>query len=65
MRKPKKVKAKHGGLRTGSGRPIEGDEPKKKRTITISPADELRADEIGQGNVSKGISLAIQQYQIK
>jgi hypothetical protein len=54
------AKPKRGGKRSGSGRPAAQD---SRRINTILPVSIIeRAREIGGGNVSKGLALAVAAY---
>lgn len=52
---------KIGGARPGSGRPTIDPELRKiPRTITLTPELWARAAELGHGNLSAGVALALQ-----
>jgi hypothetical protein len=51
-------KSSHGGRRPGAGRK-PGTEPRRRRNVTLTDTDIKRARELGDGNVSLGISRAL------
>lgn len=56
--------SQHGGPREGAGRkPIEGTKPEMK-SIKISREHWQRAREIGNGNMTEGIRMALDAYRI-
>jgi hypothetical protein len=50
-----------GGARPGAGRPMDGDEPKVPKTVTLSPSDISRLETLGDGNLSLGIRRAVER----
>lgn len=55
-----KAKHKRGGYRPGAGRKLIGDEPRVRINITLPHSHRQRAKQLGQGNVSLGISRALE-----
>ena len=45
------------------GRPVVGREKRKRYLVTLEPATADRAREIGAGNLSGGVTEAVESYQ--
>ena len=56
------VKPKHGGAGRGQGRKQIGPEPRKRICISLPESHRQKAMAIGEGNVSLGISRAVESY---
>jgi len=52
-------KKTYGGPRLGAGRKQRGTEPRQRRNLTLTDSEMHRASELGEGNVSLGISRAL------
>lgn len=52
----------HGGARPGAGRPRLTDEPTIEATITLPTSLDAKAQQIGGGNRSAGIRLALEAF---
>jgi len=56
-------KSNHGGAREGAGRPeIPGTKPEMK-SVKLSREHWEKAREIGNGNMAKGIRIALDHYE--
>lgn len=53
-------KITHGGRRAGAGRKVRGSERRERINITLTPAEQRRARWLGEGNLSLGISRALE-----
>ena len=51
---------KRGGPRPGSGRKMRGAEPRLRVNVTLTRSEQRRAYWLGEGNVSLGISRALE-----
>lgn len=49
----------HGGKRKGAGRKPLGSSPMKRVVVTLSDAHITKASNVGQGNLSAGLRLAV------
>lgn len=52
----------HGGARPGAGRPRLTDEPTVEATISLPASLDAKAQQIGGGNRSAGIRLALEAF---
>lgn len=52
----------HGGARPGAGRPRLTDEPTIEATITLPASLDAKAQQIGGGNRSAGVRLALEAF---
>lgn len=52
----------HGGARPGAGRPRLTDEPTIEATITLPTSLDAKAQQIGGGNRSAGVRLALEAF---
>lgn len=57
-----------GGKRAGAGRPLGSTKPAttvQLVAVRLADAERLKAADIGQGNISAGIRLAIKSYDVR
>ena len=48
-----------------AGRPLKEDKPQKRRNVSLSDTCADKARQIGSGNVSEGLRVAVESYQIE
>jgi len=54
---------KHGGRRRGAGRKPRTSEPVRAVTVSLTEHEIDKAKEIGTGQISKGIGIAIETFE--
>lgn len=57
-----KASRKRGGRRPGAGRPPLRDDPMVRISVMLPPSYIAQASCLGQGNVSKGLRIILDQY---
>jgi hypothetical protein len=53
-----------GGRRIGAGRPLIADQPIERVSVGIDAQTKDKARQIGEGNISKGIRIAVKSFPI-
>lgn len=57
-------KLKHGGARTGAGKPRIDKDVQKRRNVSLSDKTVKKAKRIGKGNISEGIRTAVDGHKL-